>query len=400
MFKIRILALMVMAAILLLFPGVALGQQVPPHISAISPTVDGAPAADGAEVTAWIDGEQVATAMVENGVAVIVISGDAGLTGKTISFKVDGVDASETDTWEQGGHADAEFSITASSAGAGETLDISLFEHNHSGQSGSATLTETGGRTTVVMSLNPGAMKTELTRIHSGQCGDTLGGVVYPLTRFQGGSGASTTTVDDVTLAMLQNGDHAINLHQAGNPGTYTACGDIPKPGEKQGISGLMTAAEVGGEKGESGSAGAAGSSGTTGATGATGAAGSDGPAGEPGAAGDKGDTGDKGDQGVKGDAGAAGAAGSSGGSGLAIVSVVMTRMRESVKYRGALLTRDRGCLQYSVDSRYSHNPVQAPYDPDALVGAICGRARQCPLQCQCMRSIDDSKEMETTAWS
>ena len=118
MFKVRILALAVMAALLLLFPAVALGQQVPPHISAISATVDGEAAADGVEITAWIDGELAATATVANGVAVLVIPGDAGFTGKTISFKVGDFDAAETDTWEQGGHKDAELSINASSTGA------------------------------------------------------------------------------------------------------------------------------------------------------------------------------------------------------------------------------------------------------------------------------------------
>ena len=113
MFKVRILVLAVMAALVLLFPAVALGQPVPPHISAVSATMDGEAAADGTEITAWIDGEQVAAGTMGNGVAVIEIPGDASFTGKTISFKVGGLDAAETDTWEQGGHLDPELSITA-----------------------------------------------------------------------------------------------------------------------------------------------------------------------------------------------------------------------------------------------------------------------------------------------
>ncbi|PKB78802.1 MAG: hypothetical protein BZY88_16615, partial [SAR202 cluster bacterium Io17-Chloro-G9] len=116
MFKVRILALAVMAAMLLLFPGIVMGQQVPPHISAVSATIDGEAVADGTEVTAWIDGEQVGSGISEGGVAVVRIDGDASFTGKTISFVVGGFAGEETDTWEQGGHADAEFAVNASSS--------------------------------------------------------------------------------------------------------------------------------------------------------------------------------------------------------------------------------------------------------------------------------------------
>jgi len=109
------LALMAVAAMLLIFPAVALGQQIPPHLTAITASVDGAPASDGTVITAWIDGNEVGSGVVADGTAVLVISGDASFTGKTISFKVGNLDAKETDTWEQGGHVNPELTISASS---------------------------------------------------------------------------------------------------------------------------------------------------------------------------------------------------------------------------------------------------------------------------------------------
>ncbi|MCH7713648.1 MAG: hypothetical protein IIC99_08505 [Chloroflexi bacterium] len=115
MTKVRMLALMAVAALLLVFPAVAFGQQIPPHLSAVTANVDGAPASNGTVVTAWIDGNQVASGEVTDGVAILIISGDASFTGKTISFKIGNFDAAETDTWEQGGHVNPEITISASS---------------------------------------------------------------------------------------------------------------------------------------------------------------------------------------------------------------------------------------------------------------------------------------------
>ena len=108
-----------------------------------------------------------------------------------------------------------------------EALTISLDEQNASGQSGWATLTAVGNMTEVVLYLAAGAMQTELVHIHTGQCGATLGGVAHALTSFVDGSGGSMTVVD-ASLSSLRTGDFAINSHEKDNPGTYTACGNIP----------------------------------------------------------------------------------------------------------------------------------------------------------------------------
>ena len=113
----KILALSAVLALLMVFPAAVMGQPAPPHISKLIVTVDGEPAADRTEVTVWMDGEQVASATTTDGVAIIRIDGDASLNGKTIRFKVGGIDATEEDTWEQGGHIDKSFSISLKGTG-------------------------------------------------------------------------------------------------------------------------------------------------------------------------------------------------------------------------------------------------------------------------------------------
>jgi LPXTG-motif cell wall-anchored protein len=61
--------------------------------------------------------------------------------------------------------------------------------------------------------------------IHSGNCGPTLGGVVYPLTNVQNGT---SQTVVDTPLADVETGGFAINLHESPtNIPLYVACGNI-----------------------------------------------------------------------------------------------------------------------------------------------------------------------------
>ncbi len=105
-----------------------------------------------------------------------------------------------------------------------KTVTVALDEMNSSGQTGTATLKSRGGDTTTVVVEVTGGIS-ELNHIHTGQCGtDTLLGVAYGLTNTNGGA---TTTVVSASLASLQDGNHAINLHEMGNPGNYTSCGNI-----------------------------------------------------------------------------------------------------------------------------------------------------------------------------
>ena len=92
-----------------------------------------------------------------------------------------------------------------------------------SGQTGTVTLTSRGDTVTVVVDATGGI--SEKNHIHSGQC-ESLGGVDYALTDTNGGP---VTTVINATMKDILDGDHAINLHQAGNPGAYTSCGNLPR---------------------------------------------------------------------------------------------------------------------------------------------------------------------------
>ena len=111
---------------------------------------------------------------------------------------------------------------------SGSVVLIALNEQNDSGQSGWAMLTGSGDDTEVVLSLSTGAMETGSVHIHTGQCGDALGGVAHGLTSFVGGAGGSVTLLEGVSLDSLLNGDFAINAHNAETGSIYTACGNIP----------------------------------------------------------------------------------------------------------------------------------------------------------------------------
>ena len=74
--------------------------------------IDGEKAPDDANVTAIMDGADVATAMTLDGIAFLKVPGTNANVGKEISFRVGDVMAYEVDTWEQGGHRDKKFEIS------------------------------------------------------------------------------------------------------------------------------------------------------------------------------------------------------------------------------------------------------------------------------------------------
>ena len=113
-----------------------------------------------------------------------------------------------------------------------EPLLIILGEQSDSGQTGTAVLAGRGTFTNVSLSLSAGSLETELVHIHEGRCLPAdLGGIVHALTSFEGGSGASITNVP-ASLDGLMTGAFAINTHKAGEPGTYTSCGNIAAIGQ------------------------------------------------------------------------------------------------------------------------------------------------------------------------
>lgn len=70
-----------------------------------TPPAPCAAAADGVEVSAWVNGALAATTLVQSGSYTLQVgpAGGGSLSGQTITFKVGGSNAAQTLVWEQGG---------------------------------------------------------------------------------------------------------------------------------------------------------------------------------------------------------------------------------------------------------------------------------------------------------
>ena len=119
MTKTRFLALVTALALLLAIPMSVFAQNAKPHVFVGTATLDGATAADGAAVTAWVGGEQVAATTVKGGEYDILVGDSVGYAGETVSFKLSGADASETATWVEGGGDIVNLTAASGSSGAG-----------------------------------------------------------------------------------------------------------------------------------------------------------------------------------------------------------------------------------------------------------------------------------------
>jgi hypothetical protein len=111
---------------------------------------------------------------------------------------------------------------------AGGPVTVQLAPQNNSGESGTATLTEEGAKTKVVIAVNgaPVGVSQPL-HIHRGTCAQLNPQPAYGLTTLI--NGRSETTVD-VPLATLRTGEFAINGHKsAQEAATYVFCGNIPR---------------------------------------------------------------------------------------------------------------------------------------------------------------------------
>jgi cobalamin biosynthesis Mg chelatase CobN len=130
MIKTRLLTLVMALMLLLAIPTSVFAQNARPHVFVGTVTLDGAGAADGAAVTAWVDDAQVAATTVSGGQynLLVIQTGDASFAGKTVSFKVSNANAAATGTWEEGGGDVLDLVATTGSAGA---------ESGEAGQSGS-----------------------------------------------------------------------------------------------------------------------------------------------------------------------------------------------------------------------------------------------------------------------
>lgn len=116
--------LLVLAAIVLVvaLPGAVSAQPVPPHIFLGKVAVDGAPAAEGTTIGAWIDGAPAATTKVSDGSYVLLVEqGESGFYArKVITFQVGELAAVQNGIWEQGGAS--QLNLTAFNPPPGQAL--------------------------------------------------------------------------------------------------------------------------------------------------------------------------------------------------------------------------------------------------------------------------------------
>ncbi len=116
----------------------------------------------------------------------------------------------------------------------GTSISVELQEFEDSGISGTAILTATAeGGTQVSMELQGAELDGDHpTHIHTGTCDDFDPDPLYPLETVElsavNQEGISETTVEDVTLDSLREGDYVILVHQSLEELTnYLVCGEI-----------------------------------------------------------------------------------------------------------------------------------------------------------------------------
>lgn len=107
------------------------------------------------------------------------------------------------------------------------SLHINMGAQSHSGQSGSASVTDVKGGVNVTVALK-GEPKgaSEPSHIHKGTCAKLDPAPWKPLTSVV--NGKAFTHVPGVTVADLKKGKYAINVHKSANDlKTYVSCGDL-----------------------------------------------------------------------------------------------------------------------------------------------------------------------------
>jgi hypothetical protein len=106
MVKVRIAAVLAVVALALMAPALIYAQPAPPHIFTGTATLNGAAAANGTLVTAWVDNVQVpgASVAVANGRYTLQVLQPDGVVyaGKSVKFKVGTADATQSQNWVQG----------------------------------------------------------------------------------------------------------------------------------------------------------------------------------------------------------------------------------------------------------------------------------------------------------
>jgi len=112
----KVLGLLAVVVLLLTLPAAVLAQPVLPPVFAGTVKVDGIPASDGINLTAWINDRLAASVSVKNGTYAFAIpqpSGNPFNRGDTITFKIGNFDVQQTAVWAGDGE---ELNLTATSS--------------------------------------------------------------------------------------------------------------------------------------------------------------------------------------------------------------------------------------------------------------------------------------------
>ena len=94
-------------------------------------------------------------------------------------------------------------------------VTVPMHAQNGSGETGTATLTQSGANIVVTVSVKNGTSIPQPAHVHTGTCANLNPAPKYPLTDVV--DGKSTTTLKNMKLASLETGGYAINVHKSGD---------------------------------------------------------------------------------------------------------------------------------------------------------------------------------------
>lgn len=121
-------------------------------------------------------------------------------------------------------------SVSGSSvpADSAASAPIQLQAQNGSGETGQATLRQSGADVVVTLKLQGATADAQPAHIHAGTCAKLNPVPKYPLQSIT--NGTSVTTLKNLSIAQLTAEPYAINVHRSANDlPSYVACGNIAK---------------------------------------------------------------------------------------------------------------------------------------------------------------------------
>jgi len=108
-----------------------------------------------------------------------------------------------------------------------QTVTVTMNALNKSGETGSATLTQTGDGVKVEVSIKGAPAADQPTHIHPGTCSKLNPAPEAPLSPLT--NGKSVTVLSGKKLSDFTGGKFSINVHKSANDlKTYVSCGVIP----------------------------------------------------------------------------------------------------------------------------------------------------------------------------